>query len=98
MNIRDFAEVTLDYFSSMVLTDLQQFVFTGEPTINNEMVTEWLEWLEENRNSFTDDTLEWVLNYFEQDLGAMPIWKNDTEFQDIVLNSFKKYFAKIRTS
>lgn len=70
MNIRDFAEFTLDYFSSITLTDIEESVLNGKPTINNEMVKEWLE---ENRDSFSDDTFHMVLKQFVDDLGAMPI-------------------------
>lgn len=92
MNIRDFAEFTLDYFSSITLTDIEEFVLNGRPTINNENVKEWLKWLEENRDSFTDDTLDLVQKQFLIDLGAMPIWKGDKQFQDSVLDGFKSYF------
>ncbi|MGM0806356.1 MAG: hypothetical protein ACQET8_16545 [Bacillota bacterium] len=94
MNIRDFAEFTLDYFSSIILTDIEEFVLNGKPTTNNEIVKEWLEWLEENRDSFSDDTLDLVLKQFESDLGAMPIWVGDKKFQDNVLEGFKKYFEE----
>ncbi|MGW8426730.1 hypothetical protein ACWGJQ_14700 [Peribacillus simplex] len=43
VNIRDFAEFTLEYFSSITLTDIEESVLNGKPTINNEMVKEWLE-------------------------------------------------------
>lgn len=97
MNIRDFAEFTLDYFSSITLTDIEESVLNGKPTINNEMVKEWLEWLEwleENRDSFSDDTFHMVLKQFVDDLGAMPIWFGDKKFQEDVLEGFKRYFEE----
>ncbi|WHY93277.1 hypothetical protein QNK12_07410 [Neobacillus cucumis] len=92
MNIRDFAEFTLDYFSSITLTDIEEFVLNGKPTINHGDVKEWLEWLEENRDSFSDDTMDLIRNQFLNDLGAMPIWFKDKQFQDNVLDGFKRYF------
>lgn len=56
------------------------------------MIKEWLAWLEENRDSFSDDTLDLVQKQFVSDLGAMPIWKGDKKFQDRVLEGFKRYF------
>jgi hypothetical protein len=94
VNIRDFAEFTLDYFSSITLTDIEESVLNGEPTINTEMVKEWLEWLEENRDSFSDDTLDLVQKQFVNDLGAMPIWFGDKKFQDNVIEGFKRYFEE----
>jgi hypothetical protein len=92
LNIKDFAEATLDYFSCITLTDIEEYVLKEEPTINNEIIKEWLEWLEENRDSFSDNTLELVQKQFENDLGGMPIWREDKKFQDNVLNGFKRYF------
>ncbi|WP_121614216.1 hypothetical protein [Mesobacillus foraminis] len=94
MNIRDFAEFTLDYFSSILLTDIEESVLKGKPTINNEMVKEWLAWLEENRDTFADDTFHLVLKQFVNDLGAMPIWFGDEKFQESVLEGFKRYFQE----
>lgn len=94
LNIRDFAEVTLVYFSSITLTDIEEFILNGKPTINNEMIKEWLEWLEENRDSFSDDTLDLIQKQFESDLGGMPIWKRDKNFQDKVLEGLKRYFEE----
>jgi hypothetical protein len=55
-----------------------------------------LEWLEENRDTFSDDTLDLVQKQFVSDLGAMPIWIPDKEFQDQVLDGFKRYFGDNR--
>jgi hypothetical protein len=84
----------LDYFSSITLSDIEEFVLNGEPIINNESVKEWLEWLEENRDSFSDNTLDLVQKQFVSDLGAMPIWVRDKKFQDNVLDGFKRYFEE----
>ncbi|MFJ8072344.1 hypothetical protein ACIQZD_26120 [Peribacillus sp. NPDC096447] len=64
MNIRDFAEFTLGYFSSITLTDIEEFVLNGRPTLNNKMVKEWLEELQENRYFYSDDTLELIEKQF----------------------------------
>lgn len=92
LNIRDFAEMTLDYFSSITLIDIEESVLNGKPTFNNETVKEWLE---ENKDSFNDDTLKLVQKQFVCDLGSMPIWIGDKKFQDNVLDCFKGYLKNI---
>ncbi|WEG12426.1 hypothetical protein PU629_20380 [Pullulanibacillus sp. KACC 23026] len=92
MDIRNFAEVTLDYFTAIALNDIEEYVLKGEPTPINDVVKEWFEWLAEHSNSFTDDTLELVKEQLANDLGAMSIWVENRQFQDDVLSSFKKYF------
>jgi hypothetical protein len=94
VNIRDFAEFILGYFSSITLTDIEEFVLNGKTTINNETIKELLGWLEENRDSFSDNTLDLVQKQFESDLGAMPIWVGDKNFQDNVLAGFNRYFEE----
>jgi hypothetical protein len=89
-----FAEFLLEYFSSITLTDIEEFVLNGKTTINNETIKEWLGWLEENRNSFSDNTLDLVQKQIESDLGAMQIWVRDKNFQDNVLAGFNRYFEE----
>ncbi|MFC0274605.1 hypothetical protein ACFFIX_25085 [Metabacillus herbersteinensis] len=94
MNIKDFAEYTIELFSSLVLSDIEEFIVNGKATKNHEMLLEWLEWLESNRDDFTDETFNLVISQFQIDIGAMPIWFADKNYQDKVLECFKDYFGE----
>jgi predicted nucleic-acid-binding protein len=93
LNVRDFAEYTIEWFSFLVLQDIEEFILNGKVTINNEIVIEWLDWLEKNKENFTDDTMNLVRSQLEDDIGGMEIWVSDKAFQDRVLIGFKQYFA-----
>ncbi|GLB61808.1 MULTISPECIES: hypothetical protein [Bacillaceae] len=97
MNIRDFSEFTIELFVSLILSDIEEVIHKGKSSIRKqekEIITEWLTWIDENRNFFSDDTLDLIERQFEDDLGAMPIWKSDKELQEEVLNGFRDYFGE----
>ncbi len=97
MNIRDFSEFTIELFVSLILSDIEEVIQKGKSSIRkqeNEIITEWSTWVDENRNLFSDDTLDLIEKQFKSDLGAMPIWKSDKEFQEEVLNGFRDYFGE----
>jgi hypothetical protein len=97
MNSRDFCQFTIELFVSLILSDLEEVIKKGKSSIRQqekEIITEWLMWIEDHRNLFSDDTLDLVEKQFENDLGAMPIWKSDKELQKEVLDGFREYFGE----
>lgn len=63
MDVRDFAEYTIDLFSMLVLTDIEESILKGKTSAHKEgkeAISDWLNWLEDNRHHFSDDTVEYI--------------------------------------
>lgn len=95
---KNFGEVSIDYFISRIMADVEEFIFNdGKTSIDSytkEQIIDWMDWLSEDEwEIISDGEREFIKNAIEESLGAMPIWKNDKALQQEVINGFTRYFG-----
>ncbi|HWO98761.1 MAG TPA: hypothetical protein VNM45_21090 [Bacillus sp. (in: firmicutes)] len=94
----NFGEITIDYFISRILIDLEEFIFNdGQTSIDKEtqkLISDWLEELEERNDLISEQEMTFIRNTLEESVGAMPIWVSDKNVQNRVLTALESYFKE----
>ncbi|WP_409304983.1 hypothetical protein [Peribacillus sp. SCS-155] len=98
---KNFGEVAIDSIISRIMTDVEEFIFNNGKTIidkhTKEFISDWMESFHLSKDCWkiiTEREKDFIKDTIEESLGAMPVWKNDKEFQAKVLDGFKQFFGE----